>query len=97
MFLDQHRSPHSVTHTLRARGWQTAVGNRLRMGNLEERMKSPRRELSTGHITGVAPLLQELRWFSESFPCCNARLILRNSAERLQDVFLAVSTPLAGA
>lgn len=30
-------------------------GNKLKMGNLEERVKSLRRELSMGHIT--APLL----------------------------------------
>lgn len=59
-------------------------------------MKSPRRGLSTAHIAGAALLLRELRWLSQTLACCNPRLILRNSAESLQHVFLAVSNPLAG-
>jgi len=67
------------------------------MGNLKERMKSPRRELSVGHIAGAAPLPQELGRFPQILPGGNPRMILRNSAESLQDLFLAVSTPPAGA
>lgn len=59
-------------------------------------MKSPRRGLSTAHIAGAALLLRELRWLSQTLACCNPRLILRNSAESLQHVFLAVCNPLAG-